>query len=460
MNKNITFFSIKNSRWIREWMRHFCNSGMREAANMRKTKGASVGLLLLVLLALPFCDLRVWHFAGSTLQQAPGRDSFYRFLSNTSYNWRRLLLAASAALISQFDRLTGPRKDRVVIIDDSPYKRTRSKAVEYLGYQYDHSDDKHYRGFRMLTCGWSDGHSFVPIELELLTNNNQAQRIGPDPRLDGRTTAGKRCRQARRKATDLAVEMVERVTETSVTPDYVVFDSWFSHPRVIKKCSRHVPVVCRLKNLPNIAYLHANRIYTLKSLYQKVCRRKRSKPDGPVIGSITAQMLGGVKVRVVFIRDQDDPEKWIALGSTDLDITPQRMCRIYAKRWAIEVFFRQIKQQLGLPGEVQVRSYTACVAFASVVFLRYMMLSYYRRQCEDERTIPGLFYAGCQELQSTTIEQCMKVIVLEMMITLSKKISPEIIEAACAICGIIDQFIHDLNYNSIVFKPLGFKCES
>jgi len=460
MTDNITIFSIKNSRWIHQWLRQFCNAKIRKAANMRKTRGASVGWVLHLLLALPFCDLSIWELTGSKTKQAPGRDCFYRFLSNTSYNWRRLLLAVSTALISQFDRLTGPRTDRVLIIDDSPYKRPRSKAVEYLGAQYDHSQDEYYRGFRMLTCGWSDGHSFVPTQMELLTNAQAGKRIGPDPELDGRTTAGKRSRQACRKATDLTLEMIERSQKNSPTPDYVVFDSWFAHAGLISQISEHLPVVCRLKNHPNYRYRHGQKIYDLKGLYQKVCRRQRSNPDGPIIGSITARMLGGGKVRVVFIRDEEDPNRWIGLASTDLEITPRRICRIYAKRWGIEVFFRQIKQELGLHGTLQVRSYSACVAFTSIVFLRYMMLSYYRRQCEDERTIPGLFYAAREQLQANSLQCCLKVILIELVAALRQSISPQSMQAACLACGIIEQFLQNLNDNSMVFKPLGYKCES
>jgi len=460
MNTNITIFSIKNSRWIHQWLRQFCNAKMRKAANIRKARGASVGWLLHLLLALPFCDLSIWELTGSKTKQAPGRDCFYRFLSNTSYNWRQLLLAASTALITQLDRLTGPRTDRVLIIDDSPYKRPRSKAVEYLGAQYDHSQDEYYRGFRLLTCGWSDGHSFVPTQMELLTNAAPGKRIGPDPGLDRRTNAGKRARQATRKATDLALEMIERSQQAGLPADYVCFDSWYAHAGLISQISEQVPVVCRLKNHPNYRYRYGRRIYDLEGLYHKVCRRRRSNPEGPIIGSITAGMLAGVKVRVVFIRDEEDPGKWIGLASTDLEITPRRICRIYAKRWGIEVFFKQIKQELGLHGELQVRRYSACIGFISIVFLRYMMLSYYRRQCEDERTIPGLFYAAREQLQANSLRCCLKVILIELLAALGQSISPQSMQVACLACGVIEQFLQNMNDNSMVPKPLGYKCES
>lgn len=459
MNANLTIFSIKNSRWIRAWMKQFCNSKMMQPANIRKSKGAAPGELLLLLLAVPFCGLRIWQLCGAD-QPAPCRDTFYRFLSAASYNWRRLLLAVSSALIGELSRLTGPRTDRVLIIDDSPYKRPRSKAVEYLGRQYDHSTASYYRGFRMLTIGWSDGHSFLPMQMELLTNGDSGKRIGPDPQLDGRTHAGKRCKQACRKATEVALAMVERSQDHEPGADYVTFDSWFAHPGLIRRIHEHLPVVCMVKNHPNYLYRHGKRIYTLETLYRKILARKRSNPEGPIIGSICVQMIGGVKVRVVFVRDERNPNKWLALASSDLHITPERICRIYAKRWAIEVFFKQLKQQLGLVGELQVRSYTASIAFVSIVFLRYMMLCYHQRQQVDPKTIPGLFHAACRQLRAISLQNCLQIIVLEILILLSKRPTLQAFEAACAICGVIEQCIKNLQDNSMTFKPLTSNCES
>ena len=225
MNK-LTILSIKNSRWIHSWMKTFCNSTMLASSNIRKNKGASVYELLRLLMSLSFCDLAVWKMTGS--KALPGRDAFYRFLAHPSYNWRKLLHTASGAMISELNTLTGKNNDRVLIIDDSPYKRPRSKAVQLLGTHYDHSNNSYYRGYRMLTAAWSDGHSLVPRAMELLTNADKEKRLGPDPDLDGRSHAAKRSKQAVCKATDLTVEMVRQSKQQGLPVDYVVFDSWFA----------------------------------------------------------------------------------------------------------------------------------------------------------------------------------------------------------------------------------------
>jgi len=57
------------------------------------------------------------------------------------------------------------------VIDDSFFSRTRSKAVELLCWVKDHADgNKNKKGFRMLTLGWTDGNSFVPVAFNLLSS--------------------------------------------------------------------------------------------------------------------------------------------------------------------------------------------------------------------------------------------------------------------------------------------------
>ena len=460
MNQNLTIFSIKNSRWIAAWMRKFCNATTMKSANMTKCKGAGTSLIMHMLLSLPFTSLQVWQMSGQN-DQRPCRDTFYRFLSQTRYNWRRLLWRVSQTMITELNRLTGPRTDRVLVIDDSPYKRDRSKAVEYLGRQYDHSSGRFYRGFRLLAAGWSDGHSFVPVAMELLTNADRDKRIGPDPQIDRRTNAGKRSRAACRKAPELTRQMIDQCQHDGLPVDYIVFDSWYATPGLLKQASERFAVVCMLKKHPNQLYRHGKRLYTLTELYQKVLRRATSRKDGPVIGSIRVAMLNGPAVRVVFVRDERDPDKWPRKNrGTDLDISNERICRIYAKRWAIEVFFKQIKQHLGLFGEMQLRSYTSCVAFTTIVFLRYMMLCYYQRQQADQRTIPGLFYAGCQQMQAVSIQACLQVILLEVLVRLSRCANHQAFQAACAICGIVEHFTKKFHDNALTLKPLTLNCES
>ena len=73
-----------------------------------------------------------------------------------------------------------------MIFDDSMYSRNRSKAVEMLARFKDHATGAFYRGFRMLTMGWSDGHSFVPMDFALLSSAKSGINGTPATKVDGK----------------------------------------------------------------------------------------------------------------------------------------------------------------------------------------------------------------------------------------------------------------------------------
>ena len=64
----------------------------------------------------------------------------------------------------------------MLVLDDSVVRRSRSKAVELLARVYDHVGHKYQKGFTLLTLGWSDGYSFVPVELNLLSSVKKSNR--------------------------------------------------------------------------------------------------------------------------------------------------------------------------------------------------------------------------------------------------------------------------------------------
>jgi hypothetical protein len=104
----------------------------------------------------------------------PGKDAVYRFLNHSKFAWRKFLLHLSTATIQKVSSLTSKDRPKVLIIDDSTFDRNRSKNVELLARCFDHASLKmrFYKGFRMLTLGWSDGHTFMPIDFSLLELKN------------------------------------------------------------------------------------------------------------------------------------------------------------------------------------------------------------------------------------------------------------------------------------------------
>ena len=123
-----------------------------------------------------------------------GRNLF-RFLNSkheTSYNWSRFLLLLAVKVTSRFDALTRPERVKVLVLDDSVVKRNRSKSVELLARVYDHVEHRFQKGFTLLTLGWSDGYSFIPVGFNLLSSAKKSNRYNEiSENIDHRTNGYK-----------------------------------------------------------------------------------------------------------------------------------------------------------------------------------------------------------------------------------------------------------------------------
>lgn len=158
-------------------------------AGITKTKGTSTLTLFTFLFSLIFegktlfCTLSNWRSPSDFK-----KDTVYRFMNDPLYNWRKFLLNVSSFVIGKLHRLTSVTSQaRVLIVDDSSFYRAYSKRVENLAWQYDHALHRAYKGFRMLALGFSDGHSFIPVDFALLSGSN---KVGKNTSSDQRTSGG------------------------------------------------------------------------------------------------------------------------------------------------------------------------------------------------------------------------------------------------------------------------------
>ncbi|WP_225624077.1 transposase [Thermoanaerobacterium thermosaccharolyticum] len=70
-----------------------------------------------------------------------------------------------------------------------------------------------------------------------------------------------------------------------------------------------------------------------------------------------------------------------------MNISVDKIIRIYGKRWGIEAFFKICKSNLKLSKECKSLSYDAMTAHTVIVFTRYMMLSVVNLHESDPRAI-------------------------------------------------------------------------
>ena len=123
-------------------------------SNITKSCGVSAYEVFQFLLLLVFQGRNLFRFLNSKHKdQAVSKNTYYRFLNETSYNWSRFLMLLAAKVTSRFDALTRPERIKVLVLDDSVVKRNRSKSVELLARVYDHVEHRFQKGFTCLHWG-------------------------------------------------------------------------------------------------------------------------------------------------------------------------------------------------------------------------------------------------------------------------------------------------------------------
>lgn len=365
-------------------------------AGFRKRLGFSPARLFQLVFVLLFHQKNWFRLLESSKGNSfPGKDAVYRFLNHTGFAWRRFLTLLGTATVQKVSKLTSVDRDEVLIVDDSMFERNRSKAVELLARFKDHATGAYYKGFRMLTMGWSDGHTFLPLDFALLSSSKSTIN-GISEQIDKRSHGYKRRQEALRSAPQVVTSMLDRALEAGATASYVLMDSWFTHAPLISEIVARGLDVIGMVNNGNKRFLVQGRKLSLKELYAAaapVASKRRS-----ILRSIQTELVPGIPVRVVFVRHRSKKNEWLAVLTTDLSLSVEDVIRIYAIRWDIEVFFKCTKSLLRLQKEFQGRSYDLLIGHTTIVFSRYILLAWQHRQSTDARSFGGLFYLLCDEV--------------------------------------------------------------
>ena len=354
------------------------------------------------------------------------KNTYYRFLMSPRTNWLRFTTLLSARIINGHLRdLTSENRDDCFVIDDSLYERAGFKRTELASRVFDHVSMRFKKGFRLLTLGWTDGCTFLPINYSLLASNDDEKVLGPCNKIDRRTIAGKRRLMARQKATSVMVDLLKTALAAGHRAKYVLFDSWFSNPKQlldIKKLGLNT--IAMVKRSSKRFYIFGGKSMDIKKIFATSKKRRgRSRYLLSVTVKVGQDKNGenGIDARIVCVRNRNNRKDWIAIICTDMSLSENDIIRIYGHRWDIEVFFKTCKSSLLLRKEYHGLSYDGLTAHVAMVFTRYMLLAVSKRDNEDDRTLGELFYIMISEVADITYHESMQIIVEAMLATVQEE---------------------------------------
>jgi hypothetical protein len=400
-----------------------------------KARGVHIFDIFQALFFVVFRLRNLWRLSASGNSSIPfARDTAYRFLNSPYHHWRAFLAAIAKKAISFCWLLTEGDKRKVFVVDDSVYNKNRSKKLELLSRVFDHAHEQYVKGFRFLTLAFTDGVSLIPIDFALLGTKKILCDANPD--VDKRSSGFKRRLEAVIDAPSVLLSMIDNAWDIIHKGSYIVFDSWFCTPSLIREIVRRgLHVTGRLKNDKTHFLFRRNSkdsFVNLEQLYKKLKRipasvrgRLQQTPDILDSFRVCLPSIEGYEalvVRIVFVKNKSasDANEWLALLTTDLKLTEEEVVRMYAKRWKIEEFFKVAKSLLKLEREYQGRSSDMLIAHATLVCTRYIFLEVERRRNVDIRTCGELFWYCCEEIADFKLKEALILIFKSLQVYLGR----------------------------------------
>jgi hypothetical protein len=181
-------------------------------------------------------------------------------------------------------------------------------------------------------------------------------------------------------------DMLQRALRAGFSAAYALADAWFGCKENIRCCLDNELVGIFQMKRGNLAYQYQGRSYTASQLYAKV--QRRMQPNNRHARYKTASLIVSinlevdnlkpdhwVEVRLVFSAPvrANSTDTWVVFLCTDVTMKDSRILEVYALRWSIEVYFKEIKQNLGFLREQSGR-YQLAYASVHLATLRYLLL--------------------------------------------------------------------------------------
>ena len=407
---------------ISSFFQTFGLGNLLRKCNAQKEKGVPVLDIFKYKLCNVFSDRSMYmQQKTGSFREAFSKNTFYRFLNNPKINWLRFTTLLSKKAAESIEPLTDEKRVNVFVVDDTLFERTSCKKTELCSRVFDHISNRHCKGYRLMTLGWTDGNTFLPVNSSLLASSNAESLVGPVYDHDGRSLAAKRRCLAQMKGTDVMIELLKNAQSAGHHADYVLFDTWFSCPaQLIAVKDLGLDSIAMIKKSSRIYYEYNGERLSLSKIFG-ICKKRRGRSKYLLSVHVMIGKDRKIPAKIVCVRNKKNKKDWVAFICTNPDLSEEEIIRNYGKRWQIEVFFKTCKTYLRLIKECHSQSFDALTAHIAIVFTRYLMLALEQRKREDDRTLGELFFFFTDELADITFGESFQIIMTAL------------IESVCAI---------------------------
>jgi hypothetical protein len=451
-----TILGILSSLTLSEKQLDFASKPNNEVKNITK---------LFLLLLFPFFKVQdVWHFQTSNLYPIfqHGKDMLYRFLNESSINWRKVSYRLTMQLIAKTKQnSTTKNRPSCLIIDDTDLPKT-GKRIELIGKIFSHVSGRTILGFKGLFLGYFDGKSFFGLDFSLHgeKGKNKEKPYGLkrkelkarySKKIDKLSHGYKRREEYFTSKIQSLIAMLRTAIKKGLRFDYVLVDSWFTCYELIKFINtRRIRVhFLGMAKMGKTRYLFVKQFLTAKEIIDRQKRLKKQKRSKKLSCYYSEAVVDfkGITVKLFFCKTSKRG-KWSLLLSTNTSLTFEQAYKIYATRWSIEIFFKESKQYLGL-GKNQAQNFDAQIAGTTIAMIQYNILSVAKRFIAYE-TIGQLFKDVTKDTLCLTVADKIWAIIVDILTELANILETEIDLILQKTIADNERLIKLINFNTLL----------
>jgi len=366
---------------------------LKSANFVKKREGVAPYLIVLHFVYMLVMNKKISTFINQSGDSFK-KDTYYRLLQNSSYNWRKLLSLSTLKILKLLHKVQDSKAVKVFIIDDTVEGKTGKYVEGSRDALWSNKEKRNIRGVNVVSLNYSDGFSNFMLDFAISMGRYARVKFEEfTQELDFRTMAYKRRLEIMDGKSQIAIDMVKRAIKSGIYADYLLVDSWYSKPVFIKEMNDlGLRVISRIAN-NNKIWNFTGKEKTLNAIYEtarKTANEKEGKYGKKIrfkYFSVVVEHKNAGKLKIVFIKTSDN---LIPIVSTDLGINDEEIIEIYKRRWDIEQGYKELREHFGF-GKEENRIYEALIARMTLSFFAYNIVSYINRISHEPKTIGGLF---------------------------------------------------------------------
>ena len=368
-----------------------------------KQKGIDAKNVFQILFSLRFLDLKNIQqltISGYSKELCFKKDVFYEFMKNPLIDWRKIVHLFGKQILQLIIKESEKEENpfpKFLILDDSLVAKS-GRCIEFIGKVYDHCLHKYALGMKLLTLGYCDSKSFLPLDFSLHNEPGKKGNRGlrkkdlekqySKERNENQASYQRVLEVSKDKITT-ALSLLARAVKKGIQADYILVDSWFVNEKFmteVHKIKKQLFVIGLMKTNRIITYKKKNHKASLiPEIYRKKIKYSRKLKCHYIPLLVDYK---GIEMKAFWVKMKGQ-QNWKMLVTTNTSLSFIKTMEYYQIRWSIEVFFKDCKQNLNLNG-CQSVDFDAHIAHFSIVFMNYMTLAL-RKRIDDYETIGGLF---------------------------------------------------------------------